>query len=50
MIELDLTPETAVSVLQALIQEEKGFTKDDKTCPLRIKKIREVILQIDQKA
>jgi hypothetical protein len=49
MIELDLTPETAVSVLQALIQEEKGFTKDEETCPLRIKKIREVILQIDQK-
>jgi len=49
MIELDLTPEMAVSVMQALIQEEKGFTKDDKTCPLRIKKIREVILQLDQK-
>lgn len=49
MIELDLTPEMAVSVLQALIQEEKGFTKDEQTCPLRIKKIREVILQIDEK-
>lgn len=49
MIELDLTPEMAVSVMQALIQEEKGFTKDEKTCPLRIRKIREVILQIDEK-
>ena len=49
MIELELTPEMAVSVMQALIQEEKSFTKDERTCPLRIKKIREVIGQLDAK-
>ena len=49
MIELDLTPEMAVSVMQALLNEQDGYTKDESCCPLRITKIREVILQIDGK-
>ena len=49
MIGLDLTPEMAVSVMQALINEQNGYTKDPSCCPVRIIKIREVILQIDEK-
>lgn len=49
MIELELTPEMAVSVMQALIAEQNGFTTDDTCCPLRIVKIREVIAQLDAK-
>jgi len=49
MIQLELSPEMAVSVLQALIAEQNGFTTDDTCCPLRIVKIREVIEQLDTK-
>jgi len=49
MIELQLSPEMAVSVMQALIQEEKGFTHDETFCPLRIVAIRGVIEDLDLK-
>lgn len=49
MINLEIDPEMAVSLMQALINEQKGYTEDEVCCPLRIKKIREVILQLDAK-
>ena len=49
MIELDLTPEMAVSLMQALINEQDGYTKDLSCCPVRIIKIREIIGQLDAK-
>jgi len=49
MINLELEPEMAVSVMQALIAEQKGYTLDEVCCPLRVKKIREVIMQLDGK-
>ncbi|AOV61635.1 hypothetical protein BOW92_gp082 [Synechococcus phage S-WAM1] len=49
MITIELEPEMAVSVMQALIAEQRGYTLDETCCPLRVKKIREVILQLDDK-
>jgi hypothetical protein len=49
MIELELTPEMAVSILQALIREQRDYTTDETCCPYRIKKLREVIGQLDSK-
>lgn len=49
MIDLQLSPEMAVSVMQALIAEEKGFTHDETCCPARILAIRGVIEDLDIK-
>jgi hypothetical protein len=49
MIELQLSPEMAVSVMQALIAEQKGYTYDETCCPLRIVAIRGVIEDLDIK-
>jgi len=47
MINLELETQTAVVVLQALVDAQKGFTYDPVCVPSRIVKIREVIGQID---
>lgn len=47
MITLELEPQTAVVVMQALVDAQKGFTVDPVCVPPRITKIREVIEQID---
>lgn len=49
MIDFQLSPEMAVSVMAALIAEQNGYTQDETCCPLRIKEIRKVIEDLDRK-
>lgn len=47
MITIELDPQTAVYVMQSLLDTQNGYTDDEKCVPSRIVKIREVIGQID---
>ena len=48
MITLEIDPADAVSVLQALIREQEGFTQNPTCTPDRIVRIRKVIMDIDK--
>jgi hypothetical protein len=47
MINLELDPQTAVYVMQSLVNTQEGYTYDEKCVPPRIVQIREVIGKID---
>jgi len=47
MITLELDTQTAVYVMQSLVDSQKGYTINPVCVPSRIVKIREVIEQID---
>jgi hypothetical protein len=47
MINLELEPQTAVHVLQALVDAQNGYTYEEHCVPSRIVQIREVIGKID---
>ena len=47
MINLELEPQTAVHVLQALVDAQNGYTHEEHCVPPRIVQIREVISRID---
>ena len=48
MINLEMELVDAVSVLQALVREQEGFTQDPTCTPERITRIRKVILDLDK--
>ena len=47
MINLELEPQTAVYVLQSLVDTQNGYTHEEQCVPPRIVQIREVISRID---
>lgn len=49
MIKLELTPETAVALIQAALSEQDGYTHDPTCCPQRIVNLRAVITELDGK-
>ena len=48
MINLEMELVDAVSVLQALVREQDGFTQDPTCTPERVTRIRKVILDLDK--
>ena len=49
MIKLEVTPETAVALIQAALAEQKGYTTDPTCCPQRIVNLRHFINDLDGK-
>jgi hypothetical protein len=47
-INLEIELVDALSVLQALVREQEGFTQDPTCTPDRIARIRKVILELDK--
>ena len=47
-INLEIELVDAISVLQALVREQDGFTKDPTCTPERISRIRQVIVDLDK--
>ena len=47
-INLEIELVDAISVLQALVREQEGFTQDPTCTPDRIARIRKVILELDK--
>lgn len=47
MINIELDAQSAVYVMQSLLDTQNGYTDDESCVPSRIVKIREVISQID---
>lgn len=47
-INLEIELVDALSVLQALVREQEGFTQDPTCTPDRIVRIRKVILELDK--
>ena len=49
MIKLELTPETAVSLIGIIERETNLYTHDPSCCPRNVIALRELLLEIDRK-
>ena len=49
MIELHLEGEVAVALIAAIEREVDGYTEDPTCCPQRVIKLRELLVELDEK-